>query len=186
LLRGVAAFESRILPSAGRRTKAAFAKAPIMSRTDSTPRFRRRSLWINPAFQLRLLAAIWTIVVAAMSVAAVATVFYFAFFHKAPESAVVQGWTGALGRAALALLILLVLLVWASVRVTHRIAGPVYRVLRTLERLTLGDLPSPSIRFRRGDAFPEVAEHLNQAIDALRREREEGRRRLDALSKELE
>lgn len=63
-------------------------------------------------------------------------------------------------------LVCLVLPLLASVRVSHRIAGPLVRVKRMLQQLADGQLPAP-IQTRRKDYLqPEVA-LLNQAVEQL-------------------
>jgi hypothetical protein len=48
--------------------------------------------------------------------------------------------------------------------VTHRIAGPVYRIQQQLERTLQGEKVGP-IRLRRGDEFHKFAEIINQVLE---------------------
>ena len=51
----------------------------------------------------------------------------------------------------------------------HRVAGPVYRFHRVLERLGSGEILN-EIQLRRGDFFTETAESLNTVIKLLKRQ----------------
>lgn len=51
--------------------------------------------------------------------------------------------------------------------VSHRIAGPLYRLERDLEELSSGDF-SLTVRFRKGDEFQEIAEAMNAMVVHVR------------------
>jgi nitrogen fixation/metabolism regulation signal transduction histidine kinase len=55
---------------------------------------------------------------------------------------------------------------------THKIAGPMYKLTNYLRGITEGNTPG-QITFRNGDNFAEVAEELNLAFDRLADQREE-------------
>ena len=52
--------------------------------------------------------------------------------------------------------------------VSHKIAGPMYRFEKDIQRVATGDLKS-KIRIRKGDQFHEVAESLNDMVTNLNR-----------------
>jgi methyl-accepting chemotaxis protein len=54
-----------------------------------------------------------------------------------------------------------------SIFVSHKIAGPLYRIKRCLAQVTEGDL-SVIIRLRKWDDLKDLAEHINTLIEALR------------------
>lgn len=49
---------------------------------------------------------------------------------------------------------------------THRMAGPIHHFKQELQRIASGDAPRP-IHVRRGDEFADVADALNDALEAL-------------------
>lgn len=49
----------------------------------------------------------------------------------------------------------------------HRVAGPVYRFRKTLERMGSGEIPS-EVQLRRRDFFKETADELNRVIQLLK------------------
>jgi methyl-accepting chemotaxis protein len=66
----------------------------------------------------------------------------------------------------LAFIGLLPLMLIVGVLVTHRIAGPIYRMEKHLEALARGENPG-ECRIRKEDEFQELCERLNEAQRAL-------------------
>lgn len=58
------------------------------------------------------------------------------------------------------------LLAYLGLVISHRIAGPVYRLGRHMEGLNAGK-PITAIRFRKDDHFPEIAEEYNKLLERL-------------------
>ncbi len=54
-----------------------------------------------------------------------------------------------------------------GLRFSHRVAGPAYRICRSLERLRAGDTDFV-VKLRKGDHLGEVAAELNRLIEHLR------------------
>jgi hypothetical protein len=77
-----------------------------------------------------------------------------------------------------ALFLLLVCMLVAAVRVTHRIAGPAYAIRRTCKRIVEGDLSEPP-PLRAGDLLLELGDDVADMVKALRGR--EGRER-DVMS----
>lgn len=145
----------------------------------------RRRLLVNNRLQLSLLASIWLIAAAGMILAVLLSAFWFMFLDEPGNLMSGAGWNGWYGRLALAVLGLLAVMIWGSVMLTHRMAGPLYRIMRRLETMASGDLDQ-SMRLRRKDEFQELAEQLNLTIHSLRQEREKSRRQALQLASELE
>ncbi len=62
-----------------------------------------------------------------------------------------------------------------AIVVTHRIAGPVYRMKMVLRQVAAGELP-PSVRFRDHDYLKDLAEEATTALAALRDHRQRTQR----------
>ena len=62
--------------------------------------------------------------------------------------------------------ILLGLIAWGSIFLSHKIAGPLYRFDATLKQLDSGDLAT-RIRLRKFDEAQFLADHFNQTIENL-------------------
>jgi methyl-accepting chemotaxis protein len=71
------------------------------------------------------------------------------------------------------LLVYVLLTILISVWYTHRFVGPGVAFHRHLKALAEGDYSYRTV-LRRGDAFPEIAEALNQASEALEDQRHRG------------
>ncbi len=57
-----------------------------------------------------------------------------------------------------------------SIVFSHRIAGPIYRLEKTLDRLIRGE-DVETIRLRRGDALKELVEKINNLISMVKQSR---------------
>ena len=71
------------------------------------------------------------------------------------------------------------------IRVSHRIAGPMYKMQLFLENIRQGEEIYP-LSFRDGDQFHEVAEDLNDTIEYLTSKSEEEREYLGEVSDYIE
>lgn len=54
-----------------------------------------------------------------------------------------------------------------NLKASHRIAGPVFVIERSLKQIGAGDL-SFTMRLRQGDQFQEVRQQMNDSVDSLR------------------
>jgi methyl-accepting chemotaxis protein len=53
-----------------------------------------------------------------------------------------------------------------SIFISHRIAGPIYKIKSVIDKMASGDLP-PQIYLRKNDEFKELAESVNKLIEYL-------------------
>ena len=138
----------------------------------------RRNFLINPGFQLSFMA--YTV-----GIAFVATgVFYFAdlyFFYKFRQIGVSLGLSSDhvffqflreqessknFIYLTASLASLLTLSTW-GLFLSHRVAGPLYRLCKHFDAVSRGET-SDDVRFRDGDFFPEVAQAFNQYMQRQR------------------
>ena len=82
--------------------------------------------------------------------------------------------------AVFSLLIFLLVLFW-----THKIAGPLYRLRSTFERLAAGDW-TPMAKVRDGDQLREIPSVLNEGLAAVREKTAARQKELEALQVEIE
>ncbi len=123
----------------------------------------RRIKVIDNVFQLRLIAVLLTVVIGGLAALAIAVLIV---------SLLVTGWTPPVFHSLYVVLpavlvndlAIMVILIVVGIGVTHRIAGPVYRVQRDIDRVLAGE-KGVRVRFRKGDSFPELAEKVNQLIE---------------------
>ena len=60
----------------------------------------------------------------------------------------------------------IVFIAWSAFRLSHRIAGPMYRICTSLERIAEGDV-SFRIKLRKGDHLMDIEAGLNDVLDRL-------------------
>jgi hypothetical protein len=63
-------------------------------------------------------------------------------------------------------LVAAVFLMINSLKISHRVAGPSYRICKSLERIRSGDLAF-AVNLRKGDHLGEIRDELNKLLDWL-------------------
>jgi len=136
--------------------------------------YKRRVYIINRKFQLKYLFIIISVML--ITVAAVSfTTFYLVWDKVIEEFFFVPDAAGKLGyilvNTTKMLLVPVILLTAvftvAGVLLSHRVAGPLYRVEKIAEELGRGNL-NVNVRFRKGDDLQELAASLNAMIGNIR------------------
>lgn len=131
---------------------------------------QRKQKLIAPRFQLKLIGTFFFL-------ACVSALFQALMLHSS-----LQELEPHLGERSAAMILLLdelfrqnLLIAFAAlgplmlvvgVIITHRIAGPVYRMERHLEAIARGENPG-ECRIRKGDEFQELCTRINEAVRAL-------------------
>jgi methyl-accepting chemotaxis protein len=132
--------------------------------------FARRRKLIDRGYQFRSIATWLAVVLAGFLVCAACLALYFWIASSRGE-----GMTGAEIERLLAIMLppilvndiaIMVLVVVVGIVSTHRVAGPVYRMESDIDRVLSGQLHA-RVRLRRGDAFPGLAEKVNELIERL-------------------
>ena len=135
--------------------------------------WRRRKFIINRDLQLKLLFASLFYVFLALAV--VGSGLFIPLFTELDKT---QGSSLKLQQVAKmvlylhekfwpAVLLSFVLICFLSIRTSHRVAGPLYRVMLVLGSLKKGKLPKP-VRARKGDHLDAEIEITNQMLEGLR------------------
>ncbi len=132
------------------------------------PRNRRRALIVNKAVQRRIIFAV--ILVPTIGLA-VSTMLVAVFCRQLlTESLRVEAELPSLIPLLVSVLVFFVIcsLVMAvqGLRFSHRIAGPAYRLCKSLERIRTGDIGF-RVTLRKGDYLTEIAEEFNTTLDWL-------------------
>jgi len=131
----------------------------------------RRNKLPRPRLQLRLVGAFACLcALALMTQAFVLATELSRLAGGLPSGgrALAEALPGVLARSlGISVLLLLPALVWIGIRVTFRIAGPMYRFERHLEAVARGAWPGPC-RIREGDDLQEFCELLNAALESAR------------------
>lgn len=152
-------------------------------------RFRTR-YFIHKGLQLRFLGSILAIMIIIMAV--VSSTLYFSVFkimkdHLASVYPTVEllAIVNMANRVLLRnVLILIPLVAAAAIFLSHKIAGPAYRIRKTIDQITKGDLDRP-ITLRKNDEFKEVAEALNEMMSNLKERLGKDRKIVEDIKKSL-
>ena len=141
-------------------------------------RMTRKNYLVNPRLQLTLILG--ANVMALASAALIATLLFYAQFHLnlwasalsalpgQPAAAVIADQEKEIVRMCILIGVLQFLLFnLTAILVSHRIAGPLYRLERHLEDVGAGK-PPVDVKFRKGDLFQHLATACNKVMARMR------------------
>ncbi len=132
---------------------------------------RRRRLIVNPALQSRIIVNISWPPAVALAVSALlfglfsTSLLDEAFIAKVELPSLVPVLVTMIGF----LIVSLGFLVFQALKLSHRIAGPMYRLQKTLEAAKAGDY-TVRANLREHDYLVQVADSLNEFLDVLDRQ----------------
>ncbi len=128
--------------------------------------YKRRNYLINKRYQLGWVSGLLCVALGAMLLTALGSAYYFVFIGGAGPT-VIQEYPGSRYLSYLGIWFALsaIVLIIAGVLLTHRTAGPMYRMRKVLEQLGTGDF-SVRMRLRSKDHWHEVADAFNIAVEA--------------------
>lgn len=130
-------------------------------------RFKRKRLFVDPHVQGAVLARVFMYWVSCVAFGIFGLALVQTFLD--PNHLFVQriGYVCREHWPILAMLAaLLPFVLYDTLRVTHRFAGPIYRLRSDLESLTRGETVK-SIRFRDGDHWQDLADQINGLLERL-------------------
>ncbi len=126
----------------------------------------RRIKVIDGRFQYGTIAFSLAIVLAGLLVFAAGTALYYLLAHAAGGAARAELLLVILPPLLLNDLAIMLLFIVVGILATHRIAGPVYRIEVDIERVLAGE-KGVRVRTRKRDAFPDLAERVNELIERI-------------------
>ncbi len=134
--------------------------------------YRRRQFIVNRPLQFRfvgmmlaMFAALTVLMLGGMYLALWMTLYTFELLH---DPVMVSLFTTTELILALEFVLLLPLVIWMGIWLTHKVAGPLVRVRAALASLAEGRF-NIQVTLRKGDALIELAEDINRLAGALRR-----------------
>ena len=136
-----------------------------------TRTYRRRHWLVNPGLQFRFVRAM-LLVLLLMAVAAVlgiylATRVTLYSFELLQETYLVALFNTVSWTVVLELIVLVPIVSWLGIRLTHKVAGPLVRIHAALSEMSQGNFDI-HIRLRKGDALGELADDINRLAAFLR------------------
>ena len=138
--------------------------------------YRRRQYFIRKEFQLRYIGLILFVMLFSAIIAGY-TIYYNSWAllgtklaNVYPQGQLVSIFRSVNIRFAGTMIFVSMLCIGIAIIASHRIAGPVYRIMKFMETLTAGDY-SQRIRLRKGDELKDLAESINKFVDKLESEK---------------
>ncbi|MGB2705394.1 MAG: HAMP domain-containing protein [Candidatus Omnitrophota bacterium] len=138
--------------------------------------YRRRRYIVKKEFQLKYVG----LIVAVMLLSAVVsgyTIYYNSWVLLGsklasvyPQGRLVQIFRSVNIRLLITMFFVTVLCVGIGILASHRIAGPVFRMIRFLGNVTSGDY-SQRLHLRKKDELKDLAEAINRLVDKLESEK---------------
>jgi len=127
---------------------------------------RRRIKVVDNVFQYRMIAILLLMVVCGFAAFTAGALIVFAIARARGFDIPGERMLSVFPPILVNDIVIMIILIVAGIYVTLRIAGPVYRIQSDIKRVLAGE-KSVKVRFRRRDAFPELAERVNQLIERI-------------------
>jgi nitrogen fixation/metabolism regulation signal transduction histidine kinase len=129
-------------------------------------RNRRKTLVINKPVQKRIVMGITVVPIVTLIAATLAVAVLTGRVLDEARSA--EETLPTLGPLFVSLFLFIVaagaVVVLQALRYSHKIAGPMYRLIKSLERMRTGDV-SFRVKLRQGDELGELADEVNRVIE---------------------
>ena len=162
-----------------------------MTEANVRPKFRRTRYFVSARYQLKYITTILLFMFLAVAVCTI-TVYFTGmslFAEKLsnvyPQARVVPLLNSINYRSLANFLLLIPVVAFIGTYLSHKIAGPVYRLERYLSDMTAGKLTA-HVTLRKGDEFTGVADKINELTDSLRGTLSNQRSSLTKIISELE
>lgn len=143
--------------------------------------YKRRQYLVNPAFQLRFMFYIAIALFLGLLTLYISNFYYYDLLisegkeigldESHPYFEFIEDQRALLNKvfAAVSLLVFLSLMIF-GLFLSHRIAGPIYRIERYLIEVAAGNESLAPVKLRDGDFFPEIAGIVNNTINHFEKE----------------
>jgi methyl-accepting chemotaxis protein len=163
----------------------------LMATEMDKPKFKRKHYFIAPKFQLKYVGIILLLMFLTASLCSY-VVYYTTLTSIGEKLANVypQGRLVALinsvnFRILISMLLISPLVAVIGIFLSHKIAGPIYRMEKYLQAVSLGDFSSKLI-LRQGDELITLAESINSLVGSLKTTVVGQKDRLNKISEETE
>ncbi len=145
-----------------------------MASTSAARKHQRRQLLVNPPLQYQFIGVL-LVVLLLLTIGALASVYFALWFtlrtYGLSEDPVAIAQLTTVGLVVtFELLTFAPFVVWLGLRMTHKVAGPLVRIMATLRDMTAGHF-NQRITLRKGDSLTELASAINLLADTLQSRR---------------
>ncbi|MDD5634757.1 MAG: hypothetical protein PHW46_05740 [Candidatus Omnitrophica bacterium] len=142
-------------------------------------RYKRTQYFVAAKFQIKYILYILLFLYLGAAIAGY-TVYYTTWITLGeklaniyPRSRVISIFHTANMALLLRLLLLTPLFVYIGIRLSHRIAGPIFRIENYIDKLMSGDY-SQDLTLRKGDELQSIADKLSKLSQKLRKDKNMG------------
>ena len=133
-----------------------------------TEQYRRKTIIINPALQNRFIMALSVAPAIGLSLAMIAVCYFSYLLYR--EATVLdmrlEGLMPLFLSVSAFVLVSTVFLVSNSVKISHLVAGPAFRLCQSIKQIRGGNIGF-KIALRKGDFLTEIRDELNLLFDTL-------------------
>ena len=128
--------------------------------------YQRRIKVIDNVFQYRIIAILLVIVVCGVAIFTAGVLLVSALARAQGYAQPGQGLLSIFPPILVNDIVIMLLLIIVGIFLTHRMAGPIFRVQADIDKVLSGE-KNVRVKFRRHDAFPELAEKVNKLIERI-------------------
>lgn len=154
---------------------------------------RRKKYLVNKSLQYNILGKVLVIT----SIVAVAFVFALGLFYFSAHSGDLiandnlffyDSESGRFSPFAIIIIFCILLILFALIilRMTHRIAGPVYRLKKIMNTIAEGNFDIPEIKFRKYDEFQDVADDFNKMLSKINSRHNGIKNQIQSIKQDIE
>ncbi len=133
-------------------------------------RIRRRRYFIDKKFQLAFAGNMLLIAGVCMFTTALVVSWFFVYFMTDNLSVSID--RNYMFKSGIVLFFVAAAVIVWTIRRTHAIVGPVYRTRIILRAAAQGEFPEKPVKFRRNDAFKELASDINLCLESMKADRQ--------------
>ena len=142
-----------------------------MALSSRTRTYQRRQLLVNPPLQYQFVGIMLSVLLL-LTIGALGSVYFALWFTLrtyglADDPIAVAQLTTVGLVVTFELLVIAPIVVWVGLRMTHKVAGPLVRIMAVLREMSAGNFRQ-RVTLRKGDALTEVADAVNTLAEFLR------------------
>ena len=150
---------------------------------EKKPKWGRRIYLINPKFQFTMVGWVAALAGLVISLLYALDLYFFHRFHELglsvglPPEHIYYRFLGEqsqfmMGAVLLVSALIFIILMIGGIMLSHRIAGPLYRLQKHMVDISEGQTIK-DVKFRKNDYFPELAEAFNKLNKSYQHSRKE-------------
>ena len=143
-------------------------------------RNKRKKIFVDKPFQFHWLA--WFLINTIVVVSLCVVLFNFYAIWRGNEGMVnASSWNFNFMFLIVVYFLMITVLIWTSIKMTHKAAGPIYRFRKVIDAIINGEFQGLRIKLRKKDEFINLATDFNRLLEFY----ESRNRKLDEISTKI-